>query len=72
MGYIFPNTLKHGHNIHSMRIGFDHLPNKTWVASLKKSPSKPYIYALPISICIQKGSKIFNEGEAAIEDLHFP
>ena len=53
-------------------LGFDHLPNKTRVASLRKSPSKPRIYAQPISPCIQKGSRIFNEGEAAIEDPHFP
>ena len=34
-------------------LGFDHLPNKTQVASLRKSPSKPRIYALPISTCIK-------------------
>ena len=37
--------------------GFDHLPNKTQVASLRKSLSDPCIYALPISTCIQKGIK---------------
>ena len=44
----------------------------TWAASLKKLLGKSRIHHFPYPHAFKKGNRIFNDGEAAIKNSHFP